>query len=100
MTGPFRSEAAPSGAAMEIEVFYRYGYRGREMAAIRAPFDMSQEAELVGRVVRIGGETFVVRAVARQASGRIARGEPFGIEIAALTTGICPSESARPSARA
>ncbi len=66
---------------IEVEVFYWYGRSGRDMVAIRAPFAMSSDAELIGRVLRIGDSAHSVRAVARQASGPIQKGEPLGIEI-------------------
>ncbi len=66
---------------IEVEVFYWYGRSGRDMVAIRAPFAMASDAELIGRVLRIGDVTHAVRAVARQVSGPIRKGEPLGIEI-------------------
>lgn len=66
---------------IEVEVFYRYGHKGRDMIAIRAPSAMSGDAELIGRLLRIGDATHSVRAVARQVSGPIQKGEPLGIEI-------------------
>lgn len=66
---------------IEVEVFYRYGRGGRDMVAIRAPFAMASDAELIGRVLRIGDAAHAVRGVTRQASGPIQKGEPLGIEI-------------------
>ena len=67
---------------IELKAFYQYGYRGRDMIAIIAPFAMSADAsQIIGRRVRIGAETHRVSAVARQISGPIAVGEPIGIEI-------------------
>jgi hypothetical protein len=66
---------------IEVESFYRYGYQGREMVAIRAPFAMDSASAFVDRIVRIGNDAYTVRAVARQVSGPIQKGEPFGIEI-------------------
>jgi hypothetical protein len=67
--------------SIEVESFYRYGYEGREMVAIRAPFAMGAESAFVGQIVRIGNEAYTVRAVARQVSGPIQKGEPLGLEI-------------------
>ncbi len=66
---------------IDVESFYRYGYQGREMVAIRAPFAMDSERVFVGQIVRIGNDACTVRAVARQVSGSIQKGEPLGIEI-------------------
>lgn len=66
---------------IEVEAFYRYGYRGRDMIAIRAPFAMSADAEIIGRRVRVGDEAYRVKGVFRQISGPIQKGEPIGVEI-------------------
>lgn len=69
-------------APISVEAFYHYGYRGRRMLAIRAPFAMSAEgAEIVGRVIETQRRHYVVVSIARQVSGPIHRGEPFGVEL-------------------
>ncbi|WP_424360120.1 hypothetical protein [Methylocystis parvus] len=68
---------------IEVEAFYRYGYRGREMIAIRAPFAMSADSEIIGRNVRVGASVHHVMGVLRQISGPIQKGEPIGVEVAA-----------------
>ena len=75
-----------------LEPFYAYGYRGRSMMAVRAPFAMSSDAsELVGQIARIDGAPYRVLGVWRQISGPIAKGEPIGLEVRA-------GGSARPAA--
>jgi hypothetical protein len=69
------SEAAP------VEVFYRYGFRGRDMIAIRAPGHMASDADFVGRDIAIDNRIYRVRAVSRQISGPIHPGEPVGVEV-------------------
>jgi hypothetical protein len=81
-------------APIEVETFYRYGHKGREMVAIRAPCAMADESDFIGRVVKIGDATHAVRAVPRQASGPIQKGEPLGIEI--VTRETCRAENAPP----
>ena len=77
-----QSQTAPE---QELEAFYAYGYRGRAMFAVRAPFTMDAEGRgLVGRIVRIHGAHYEVRAIARQISGPIAAGEPIGVEVCAV----------------
>ncbi|MBM3564022.1 MAG: hypothetical protein FJX48_12985 [Alphaproteobacteria bacterium] len=73
----------PAGEApIAVEAFYRYGYKGRPMLAIRAPFAMGAEgAEIVGRAIEADGRRYVVVSIARQISGPIHRGEPFGVEL-------------------
>jgi hypothetical protein len=67
---------------LRVYTFYRYGYRGRDMAAVRAPFAMPADAApIIGREVWIDEKTYRVKAVARQISGPIAEGEPIGLEI-------------------
>lgn len=81
-----------SAPQIALESYYAYGYRGRSMMAVRAPFAMSGEAlELVGRIARIDGAPYEVVGVWRQISGPIAKGEPIGLEVRA-------AGSARPSA--
>jgi hypothetical protein len=68
---------------LNLEAFYPYGYKGREMIAVCAPFPMSGEApEIVGRRVAIGDAVFRVLSVARQITGKIHKGEPIGLEVA------------------
>lgn len=74
--------------AIEAEIFYRYGYKGREMVAIRAPFALSAYSEIIGRKIRIGGVEHFVRGVWRQISGPVQKGEPIGLEIEDATTAI------------
>ncbi|MGJ0507200.1 MAG: hypothetical protein ACR652_08705 [Methylocystis sp.] len=69
---------------IEVEAFYRYGHKGREMVAIRAPIAMADASDFIGRIVRLGDGAHAVRAVARQGSGPIRKGEPMGIDIGAL----------------
>ena len=77
-----QSQAAPE---QELDAFYAYGYRGRAMFAVRAPFAMAADGRaLVGRIVRIQGARYEVRAIARQTSGPIAPGEPIGVEVCAV----------------
>jgi hypothetical protein len=65
-----------------LEAFYPYGFQGREMMAVRAPFAMDAEASgFVGRLVGIGEGVFRVLAVWRQVHGPIAAGEPIGVEL-------------------
>ncbi|MGD9657791.1 MAG: hypothetical protein AB7U61_09160 [Methylocystis sp.] len=65
-----------------VEAFYRYGYGGRQMLAIRAPFAMGAHgADIIGRVIEADGRRYVVASIARQISGPIHQGEPFGVEL-------------------
>ena len=74
---------------LELEIFYPYGFQGREMFAARAPHAMSAKAEgLIGRMLRVGGKLYTIRAVHRQISGPIAAQEPIGLEVEK-----CPSGS-------
>jgi hypothetical protein len=66
---------------LDLDVFYSYGYKGRAMMAVRAPFAMADDSGLTGRIARIGGEDFEIVAISRQISGPIAAGEPIGIEV-------------------
>jgi hypothetical protein len=69
-------------SAIILEAFYCYGYKGRDMIAVRAPFAMSARAdEMIGREVEVAGRRYVALGVARQISGPIAKGEPIGIEV-------------------
>jgi hypothetical protein len=67
-----------------IESFYRYGYKGVEMVASRAPFSMASETEIVGRKLSIDGRFFTVTGVGRQISGPVQNGEPLGLAIELL----------------
>ncbi|KAF2989175.1 hypothetical protein OGR47_02435 [Methylocystis sp. MJC1] len=69
------------GEPIEVEAFYHYGYRGRDMIAIRAPFAMSTDSEIIGRRVLVGNTAHRVRGVFRQISGPIQKGEPIGVEV-------------------
>jgi hypothetical protein len=64
-----------------VESFYHYGYGGREMIAIRAPFSASVDKELIGQLLRVDGGVFTVKSVLRQITGPIQKGEPIGVEI-------------------
>ncbi len=69
-------------APISVEALYRYGYRGRPMLAIRAPFAMGADgAEIIGRAIEADGRRYVVDSIARQISGPIHPGEPFGVEL-------------------
>jgi len=68
-------------APVTVGVFYRYGYKGRDMLAIRAPFTASGDTALVGRRLRVFGDIFEVKSVLRQVSGAIQKGEPIGVEV-------------------
>ena len=71
-----------SDELLEIDVFYPYGYRGREMFAVRAPCAMSEKAEgLISRTFRVDGASYSILGVFRQISGPIAAGEPVGVEV-------------------
>ena len=74
---------------LDLDIFYPYGFQGREMFAARAPHAMSAKAEgLMGRMLRVGGKLYTIRAVHRQISGPIAAQEPIGLEVEK-----CPSGS-------
>jgi hypothetical protein len=65
-----------------VEVYYRYGYKGRDLIAIVSPFAMSTGSpEIIGRTVRVGDDVLRVLAVSRQISGPVQKGEPIGIEV-------------------
>ncbi len=67
---------------IRLECFYAYGFQGREMRAVRAPFAMAGDAAgLVGQVAEIDGSAYRIIAVSRQISGPIAKGEPIGVEV-------------------
>ena len=69
-------------AEIQFEAFYSYGYDGKEMMAVRAPFPMAAKAdEIIGRRVRIGDRHYRVLSVRRQIYGPIPAGEPIGIEV-------------------
>jgi hypothetical protein len=64
-----------------VEVFYRYGYQGRDMIAIRAPFTMPHDSELIGKRLCVSKDVFEVKSLLRQGSGWIQKGEPIGVEV-------------------
>ncbi len=67
---------------LALDAFYAYGYKGRDMIAIAAPFPMSGETpEIIGREVAINGVVYQVIGIARQISGKIHKGEPIGLEV-------------------
>lgn len=67
--------------AAVVDIFYRYSFKGAEMVAIRAPFSRHHEKEMIGSTIYIDGKTYTVKAVGRQVSGHIQKGEPLGVEI-------------------
>lgn len=76
---------------IEFERFYSYGFKGKEMIAVRAPANTSDgAADLIGRFVRIGAQFYEIMAVSRQISGPIAKGEPIGLEVRAISEGASP----------
>jgi hypothetical protein len=80
------NRGAHQSEPLELDVFYPYGYQGREMFAVRSPRSMSEKAEgLVGHILRADGELFRILSVLRQISGPIAQGEPVGVEVRRLT---------------
>ncbi|MCB1545535.1 MAG: hypothetical protein H6872_01760 [Methylobacteriaceae bacterium] len=80
-------ENPASQSQIALESYYAYGYRGRSMMAVRAPFATSGEApDLVGRIARIDGAAYRVIGISRQISGPIAKGEPIGVEVRPLDT--------------
>mgnify|MGYP000887922821 FL=1 len=84
-------ENPASSSAIALECYYAYGYRGRAMMAVRAPFAMSGDApELVGQTVSIGGAPYRVVGVWRQISGPIAKGEPIGVEVSVAASARRP----------
>jgi hypothetical protein len=71
-----------SADEIELESFYDYRYRGRDMIAVRAPFATTGDApDLVGRIASIGGVRYHILAISRQIGGPIAKGEPIGIAV-------------------
>jgi len=67
---------------IRLECFYPYGFQGRAMMAVRAPFAMANDAAgIVGRIADIDGARYRIVAVRRQISGPIAKGEPIGVEV-------------------
>jgi hypothetical protein len=64
-----------------VEVFYRYGYQGRDMIAVRSPFTMPGDSELIGRRIFVDKDIFEVKSVLRQVSGSIQKGQPIGVEV-------------------
>ncbi|QGM97598.1 hypothetical protein [Methylocystis parvus] len=71
----------PESEAIKVEAFYRYGYRGHDMIAIRSPFAVSADSEMIGRRILVGEKEHRIVAVRRQISGPIQKGEPIGVEI-------------------
>jgi len=78
----------PAQNIIDLDLFYSYGYQGRTMMAVRAPFAMARDgADLTGRLVRIDGVCFEVLSVGRQISGPVAAGEPIGVEVRLVVEG-------------
>lgn len=74
--------SASKDAPIAVEAFYAYGYKGRRMLAIRAPFAMGADgAEFIGHVIEANARQHVVVAIARQIYGPIHQGEPIGVEL-------------------
>ncbi|MFY9628816.1 MAG: hypothetical protein WAK03_11800 [Methylocystis sp.] len=72
----------PDDPIPALDAFYAYGYKGRNMIAIAAPFAMSGETpEILGREVAINGDHYEVLGISRQISGKIHKGEPIGLEV-------------------
>lgn len=81
MTQPSETSLSPT-SPLKLEAHYPYGYQGREMYAVRAPWAMSDAAEdLIGRAVEIESRHYRILGVWRQIRGPIAAGEPIGVEI-------------------
>lgn len=81
----FNSPAERSQSAnppLKLDAYYPYGYQGREMYAVRAPWAMAGAAkDLIGRVVEIEHRSYRILGVWRQIRGHITAGEPIGVEI-------------------
>lgn len=65
-----------------FEAFYHYGYDGKEMIAVRAPFALSAGAdEIIGQRARIDGCHYRILSMKRQIHGPVPAGEPIGLEV-------------------
>jgi hypothetical protein len=83
------AERSQSKSPLKLENYYPYGYQGREMHAVRAPWAMPGSAEdLIDRVVEIENRPYRILSVWRQIRGPIAAGEPIGVEIAPIGSQI------------
>jgi hypothetical protein len=68
--------------AIGLYCFYAYGYKGRTMRAVRAPFMISEAGEgLVGRLAWIQGKLCRVVSIMRQIDGPTVAGDALGVEI-------------------
>lgn len=68
-----------------LECFYPYGFRGKTMLAVSAPWATTGEApDLIGQIVGVGTARYRIVSISRQISGPIARGEPIGVEVREL----------------
>ena len=85
-------DSASDAAVLDLAAFYPYGYGGRVMYAVRAPFAAPDAGEaLVGRVARIEGRLYRILSVLRQIGGPVAAGEPIGVEISPASKTPSPS---------
>ncbi|PWB84349.1 MAG: hypothetical protein C3F11_01775 [Methylocystaceae bacterium] len=90
----------PLPDAIPLEAYYSYGYKGREMIAVRAPSAMTAEAsEIIGRPVRIGARRYMALGIGRQVVGPIQAGEPIGLEVRELRDEEAESGEAATSLR-
>ncbi len=79
---------------LDLDIFYPYGFQGREMIAVRAPHAMSEKAAgLVGRTLRMEGALYIILGVHRQISGPIAAQEPVGLEVRPCNSELLASSS-------
>src|SRR6185437_3040589 len=86
-----RRGAAPE-APLSMVCFYAYGYKGRPMDAVRAPFATPESGDgLLGRLARIDGRLYRIVSILRQIQGPIVAGEMIGVEVGAPIAGLPPS---------
>jgi hypothetical protein len=91
-------ETASFSDALDMPCFYAYGYGGRIMYAVRAPFAAPDADEaFIGRVARIEGKLYRIVSVLRQIGGPVAAGEPIGVEVSPATHATPPSGAASTS---
>jgi len=83
---------APPEAPLPIVCFYAYGYKGRSMYAVRAPFATPESGDgLIGRLARIDGRLYRIVSILRQIQGPIVAGEMIGVEVGAPVAGLPPN---------